>query len=121
MNVRREATETATYLPYRFMSWLGPLLPVRSGRTAYEQAGRLFFRLAAGPRAVVAANQAQVLGRPADDALVQVSTREAFALYGRYWFDTFNVLGMTPRGRRRLPVRGDRAGREGLRPRARAS
>ena len=93
VNVRREATETATYLLYRFMSWLGPLLPVRSGRTAYEQAGRLFYRLAAGPRAVVAANQAQVLGRPADDALVQVSTREAFALYGRYWFDTFNVLG----------------------------
>jgi phosphatidylinositol dimannoside acyltransferase len=93
VNVRREATETATYLLYRFMSWLGPLLPVRSGRTAYEQAGRLFYRLAAGPRAVVAANQAQVLGRPADDALVQASTREAFALYGRYWFDTFNVLG----------------------------
>ncbi len=93
MNARRWATETATYLLYRFMSWLGPLLPVRSGRSAYERAGRLFFRLAAGPRAVVAANQAQVLGRPADDALVQVSTREAFALYGRYWFDTFNVLG----------------------------
>lgn len=93
MNARRWATETATYLLYRFMSWLGPLLPVRSGRSAYERAGRLFFRLAAGPRAVVAANQAQVLGRPPDDALVQVSTREAFALYGRYWFDTFNVLG----------------------------
>lgn len=93
MNARRWATETATYLLYRFMSWLGTLLPVRSGRSAYERAGRLFFRLAAGPRAVVAANQAQVLGRPTDDALVQVSTREAFALYGRYWFDTFNVLG----------------------------
>jgi phosphatidylinositol dimannoside acyltransferase len=24
---------------------------------------------------------------------VQASTREAFALYGRYWFDTFHVLG----------------------------
>ena len=24
---------------------------------------------------------------------MQASTREAFALYGRYWFDTFNVLG----------------------------
>ena len=70
MNARRWATETATYLLYRFMSWLGPLLPVRIGRSAYERAGRLFHRLAAGPRAVVAANQAQVLGRPADDALV---------------------------------------------------
>lgn len=93
MNARRWATETGTYLLYRFMSWLGPILPVRSGRSVYEGAGRLFYRLASGPRVVVAANQAQVLGRPPDDPLVQASTREAFALYARYWFDTFNVLG----------------------------
>ena len=43
-------------------------------------------------KAIVAANQARVLGRPADDRLVQASTREAFALYARYWFDSFNVL-----------------------------
>jgi lauroyl/myristoyl acyltransferase len=95
MSARRRATETATYLLYRFMSWLGPILPTRSGRSAYESAGRLFYRLAPGPRATVAANQAQVLGRPVDDPLVQASTREAFALYGRYWFDTFHVLGWT--------------------------
>lgn len=93
MNARRRATETATYLLYRSLSWLAPLLPSKSGRSAYESAGRLFFRLAKGVRATVAANQAQVLGRPVDDPLVQASTREAFALYGRYWFDTFNVLG----------------------------
>jgi phosphatidylinositol dimannoside acyltransferase len=93
VNARRRATETATYLLYRSLSWLAPLLPTKSGRSAYESAGRLFFRLASGVRATVAANQAQVLGRPVDDPLVQASTREAFALYGRYWFDTFNVLG----------------------------
>jgi lauroyl/myristoyl acyltransferase len=93
VNARRSALETATYLLYRFMSWLGPILPTRSGRSAYGSAGRLFYRLASGPRATVAANQAQVLGRPVDDPLVQASTREAFALYGRYWFDTFHVLG----------------------------
>ena len=93
MNARRRATESATYLLYRSLSWLAPLLPTRSGRSAYESAGRLFFRLASGVRATVAANQAQVLGRPVDDPLVQASTRQAFALYGRYWFDTFNVLG----------------------------
>jgi phosphatidylinositol dimannoside acyltransferase len=93
VNARQRATETATYLLYRFMSWLGPILPTKSGRSAYESAGRLFSRLASGARATVAANQAQVLGRPVDDALVQASTREAFALYGRYWFDTFHVLG----------------------------
>jgi phosphatidylinositol dimannoside acyltransferase len=93
VNARRRATETATYVLYRSLSWLAPLLPTRSGRSAYESAGRLFFRLASGVRATVAANQAQVLGRPVDDPLVQASTREAFALYGRYWFDTFHVLG----------------------------
>ncbi len=95
MNARRAAGETATYLVYRFMSWLGQILPARSGRSSYEKAGRLFYRLAARARATVAANQAQVLGRPIEDTLVQASTREAFALYGRYWFDTFNILGWT--------------------------
>ena len=93
MNARQRATETATYLLYGFMSWLGPILPTRSGRSAYESAGRVFFRLLSGARSTVAANQAQVLGRPVDDPLVRASTREAFALYGRYWFDTFHVLG----------------------------
>ena len=93
MNARRAAVETATYLVYRFMSWLGQILPTRSGRSWYERASLLFYGLASRARATVAANQAQVLGRPTEDTLVQASTREAFALYGRYWFDTFNILG----------------------------
>jgi len=93
MIVRRWAGETATYLLYRLMNWVGPILPTRTGRSVYERAGRLFFRLAPGTRATVAGNQAQVLGRPLEDPMVQASTREAFALYARYWFDTFNVLG----------------------------
>jgi lauroyl/myristoyl acyltransferase len=95
VNVRRAAGEMTTYLVYRFMSWLGQVLPTRSGRSWLEKASRLFYRLASRARATVAANQAQVLGRPIEDSLVQASTREAFALYGRYWFDTFNVLGWT--------------------------
>jgi phosphatidylinositol dimannoside acyltransferase len=95
VNARRAAVETASYLVYRFMSWLGQVLPTRSGRSWYERASRLFYRFASRARATVAANQAQVLGRPIEDTLVQASTREAFALYGRYWFDTFNVLGWT--------------------------
>jgi KDO2-lipid IV(A) lauroyltransferase len=75
------------------MNWIGPILPTKTGRSVYERAGHLFFRLAPGTRATVAGNQAQVLGRPIDDPMVQASTREAFALYARYWFDTFNVLG----------------------------
>ncbi len=90
---RRRAAETVTYFAYRFLSWLGPILPTRIGRAFYQAVGRLFFRVAHGVRGTVAANQAQVLGRPVDDPLVQASTQEAFALYARYWFDTFNVLG----------------------------
>jgi phosphatidylinositol dimannoside acyltransferase len=93
VSTRRAAGETATYVVYRFMSWLGQILPTKTGRSWYERASRLFYRLASRTRATVAANQAQVLGRPTEDTLVQASTREAFALYGRYWFDTFNVLG----------------------------
>jgi KDO2-lipid IV(A) lauroyltransferase len=87
--------ETATYLGYRAMHRLGPILPTRTGRAMYESAGRLLYRLLPSKRAVVAANQAQVLGRPADDPLVLASTREAFALYARYWFDSFNVIAWT--------------------------
>lgn len=91
MNARR-AAETETYLIYRILSWLGPILPTKSGRSFSRTMGRLAYHLAPGARATVGANQAQVLGRPIDDPLVQASTREAFALYARYWFDTFNVL-----------------------------
>jgi KDO2-lipid IV(A) lauroyltransferase len=92
MRIRTRAVETATYLAYRAMHWLGQILPTRSGRRFYEGGGRLLYRLVPTMRATVAANQAQVLGRPPDDPLVQASTREAFVLYARYWFDTFNVL-----------------------------
>jgi phosphatidylinositol dimannoside acyltransferase len=93
VNAPRRAAETATYLTYRFLSWLGPILPTSSGRSFYRSAGRLFYRIASKTRGTVAANQAQVLGREVADPLVQASTREAFALYAQYWFDTFHVLG----------------------------
>ncbi len=92
MSLRRKIVETATYLVYRAMNTIGPRLPTRSGRSFYEAAGRLLYRVAPTLRATVSANQAQVLGRPAGDPLVQASTREAFASYARYWFDAFNVL-----------------------------
>jgi len=46
-------------------------------------------------RAVVAANMSRVLGLPAADPLVQATTREAFALYGRYWYETFALRSMS--------------------------
>jgi KDO2-lipid IV(A) lauroyltransferase len=90
--IRRQVVGYAVYLVYRLLHAVCPMLPTRSGRRAFQAGGRLLFRLAPGMRATVAANQAQVLGRPADDPLVQASAREAFAGYARYWFDTFNVL-----------------------------
>ncbi len=48
-----------------------------------------------GVRATVAANQAQVLGRPVDDPLVVSATREAFERYARYWFDSFHAPRMS--------------------------
>lgn len=89
--VRDRFVETLTYLAYRGMNWLCPILPTRTGRSIAEAIGRLLYRLAPGLRKTVAANQGQVLGRPADDPLVRASARDAFALYARYWFDTFHV------------------------------
>jgi phosphatidylinositol dimannoside acyltransferase len=88
----RRATGYASYLAYRAMHAVFPSIPTRIGRRLAEGAGRLLCAIAPRMRATVAANQAQVLGRPADDPLVRASTREAFAGYARYWFDTFNVL-----------------------------
>ena len=93
MNVPSKVSDEITYIVYRTMSWLGPALSTRAGRAIYEAAGRLAYRVLPGARATVAANQAQVLGRAPDDPLVQASTRDAFALYARYWFDSFHVLG----------------------------
>jgi len=49
------------------------------------------FHLLPRRRSIVAANQAQVLGRPVDDPFVRDSTREAFRRYARYWFDGFDI------------------------------
>jgi KDO2-lipid IV(A) lauroyltransferase len=56
----------------------------------------------------VAANQARVLGLPEDDPLVEASTREAFSLYARYWFDFFHLSELEPEDAL------DRFGGEGL-------
>jgi KDO2-lipid IV(A) lauroyltransferase len=93
MSARARIVGRVTYVAYRAMHALCPLLPARSGRRVFEAGGRLLFRLAPRMRTTVSENQSQVLGRPADDPLVQASAREAFARYARYWFDTFNVLG----------------------------
>ena len=92
-----EAPETSreriAYRVFATVAWLGAKLPTHTGRMLFRWAGIAAFHLAAGPRAVVAENQARVLGRSVDDPLVVANTREAFRRYARYWFDAFDVVG----------------------------
>jgi lauroyl/myristoyl acyltransferase len=92
--IQRETwKQTAFFHGYRFVAWLGRTLPERSGRRFYTTCGRLAYHLLPAVRATVAANQGRVVGRPPGDPVVQAATKEAFARYARYWFDTFHVLG----------------------------
>jgi KDO2-lipid IV(A) lauroyltransferase len=83
--------ERIAYAAYAGASWLARRLPTRIGRSVFRAMGLLAFHLASNTRAVVAANQARVIGRPADDPLVVASTREAFRRYARYWYDSFAI------------------------------
>ena len=70
---------------YRSLARVARAMPEKTGTAVATRLGRLSYRLSSKARLVVAANQAQVLGRPVDDPLVVASTREAFELYARYW------------------------------------
>ncbi|HVD71623.1 MAG TPA: hypothetical protein VNG34_12290, partial [Actinomycetota bacterium] len=87
--------QTLIFHVYRAVAWLGEHLPERFGRRLFRFGGLLAHDLMPGVRRTVAFNQAQVLGRPPGDPLVRASTRQAFVLYARYWFDSFHVVGET--------------------------
>lgn len=89
---RAELRGRVAFHAYRTVAWLGRTLPEHTGRLLFRWLGLVAHAVAPGVRATVAANQAQVLGRPVDDPLVKASTREAFVLYARYWFDSFHVV-----------------------------
>jgi len=89
---RETRNERLAFLVYATVAWLGRLLPTHTGRMLFGWAGSATYHLLPRVRAVVAANQAQVLGRPADDPLVIASTKDAFRRYARYWFDAFDVV-----------------------------
>jgi KDO2-lipid IV(A) lauroyltransferase len=89
---REEVRGRVAYHAYRTVAWLGRTLPEHTGRLLFKWLGLLAHAVAPRLRATVAANQAQILGRPVDDPLVRASTREAFVLYARYWFDSFHAV-----------------------------
>jgi KDO2-lipid IV(A) lauroyltransferase len=109
--------ERAIVVGYRALERVAKALPEHTGRAVFERLGALAFRAMPAVRATVAANQAQVIGRPVHDPLVQEATREAFRLYARYWVDTFHIVGMTDEEIRRrvdcetVPVLEDALGR----------
>lgn len=98
MTAIREAEETwreaAAYWTYRALEKVAMTLPERAGLRAFSLVAGVAFRRLDGVRSTVAANQARVLGLDPDDERVRLSTREAFDLYARYWFDTFRIREM---------------------------
>jgi KDO2-lipid IV(A) lauroyltransferase len=83
-------------LTMRATQWLGMHLPRRIGLPAAEWYFRRLYESSAAKRNVVAGNLARVLGHPPDAPLVQAATKECFALYGRYWYETFALRTMPP-------------------------
>jgi KDO2-lipid IV(A) lauroyltransferase len=87
--------EIAAFHAYRSMAWLARTLPEGVGRRLFRLSGLVAFELLPSTRAVVARNQARVLGRPPSDPIVRASARDAFASYARYWFDSFRFPGLS--------------------------
>jgi lauroyl/myristoyl acyltransferase len=95
---RETRNERFAYLAYAAVAWLGRVLPTHTGRLLFRWAGNAAYFLLPRVRTVVAANQAQVLGRPAGDPFVLAATKDAFRRYARYWFDAFDIVDW-PAGR----------------------
>lgn len=83
--------ETLAYWTYRGLEWLAMSLPPAVGRWTFSTVGGIAHATLDGVRATVAANQARALGLDVDEGRVKISTREAFDLYARYWYDSFRI------------------------------
>ena len=78
----------------RATEWVGMHAPPRLGRALADLVLRYRYERMPRERATVAGNLSRVLGLPVDAELVRTATREAFALYGRYWYETFALRTM---------------------------
>jgi phosphatidylinositol dimannoside acyltransferase len=87
--------DRAFVFAYQTLGRAARVMPEKTGRAVARRLGRLSYRLSPSGRQVVAANQAQVLGRPIDDPFVVASTREAFELYARYFVDSFHLTELS--------------------------
>jgi phosphatidylinositol dimannoside acyltransferase len=93
---RQSLRDRITVLQYRAMERIATRWPERLGRRLFDAYARALHAAAPSIRSIVARNQAQVLGRPHDSDVVEVAVREAFHLYGRYWYETFRLRVMPP-------------------------
>jgi lauroyl/myristoyl acyltransferase len=78
----------------RATEWVGMHAPPRLGRGLADLVLRYRYERMPRERATVAGNLSRVLGLPVEAELVRTATREAFALYGRYWYETFALRTM---------------------------
>jgi phosphatidylinositol dimannoside acyltransferase len=92
-SIRTRAEMLASF-QMRGIEWLSMRLPRPVGLTLAAAYHRVFFATAHRERDVVARNLSYVLGHPPDSPIVQAATRECFALYARYWYETFAVRTM---------------------------
>jgi KDO2-lipid IV(A) lauroyltransferase len=88
--------ESSAYWTYRALEAVAMRLPEKRGLRVFSAVAGLAYRRLDGVRRTVAENQARALGLEPRDPRVGVSTREAFDLYARYWFDTFRLREMPP-------------------------
>jgi len=83
--------DAIVYHAYRAAQRVARRLPPRWGYPVFDIVGRAGHSLLPNLRAIVAGNQARVLGLPPDDPIVRASTAEAFRTYARYWIDMFRL------------------------------
>jgi lauroyl/myristoyl acyltransferase len=88
------ASDRIATFTLRATEWVGMNVPRRAGIAASRAFMRAQYRRSAVQRATVASNLARVLGHAADSDLVRAATRDAFDLYGRYWYETFALRTM---------------------------
>lgn len=95
MSLREDGARlTAVFWAYQGLERIAMGLPERVGRRLFVVLGSIAHDVLSGVRATVAANQAQVLGLPAEAPLVRAAARDAFRLYGRFWYDTFRIRAL---------------------------
>jgi lauroyl/myristoyl acyltransferase len=81
---------------YATMERIATTWPERLGRASFDAYTRMLHVFSPSVRGTVARNLAHVLGDPPDSDVVGAAVRDAFHLYGRYWYETFRIRVMPP-------------------------